>query len=108
MKTELKDGIWIEGFNSEHEFRRLLYGRRGISFSIDLIYQGKTSEIPEDVAKKCVKTAPLIFDGYDLVDNCGNNVVFKNYETGGFGKRSGIRSIQSACKEPYCIVYKKK
>lgn len=98
-KINLKDNIWIEGIINDGIFRLLPTGKT-------TLYQGKTSEISEELAKNIVETIPLMFEDMRVVDNHGNDVVFKNYITNEFVKRSGKRSIQSACPEEYCIIYK--
>jgi hypothetical protein len=73
---------------------------------IPILYEGKTSEIPEELAKELVDTIPHIFYGMRITDTSGNNVLFKNYKINKFVKRSGKRSIQSACNQEFCIIYK--
>jgi hypothetical protein len=69
MKIELKPNIFIEGFDTEYQYRQRLYGNSGISNSIELLYQGKTSKMIEKLTEE---------------------------------------SIQSACNQEYCIIYKTK
>lgn len=91
MKVNLKDNIWIEGIINDGISRLLPTG-------VDYIYQGKTSEIPEELAKECLNTH---YDGY-----CGRIYYGKMYNE--FLSNNPIESIQSACPEKYCIIYKTK
>lgn len=87
MKTNLKDNIWIEGFNSF----------TGLSFAlvagVKPIYSGKTSEISEELAKECVEWSE--FDK-DILSYYHYSKAFKTAK----------ESIQSACDKEYCIIYK--
>lgn len=72
-----KDDIWIEGFESNYlTFNSAILSSLGISQQ-DIIYRGKTSEIPEEVAIE--------------------------WNT----KETARESIQSACPEEWCIIYRK-
>ena len=92
-KINLKDKIFIEGIANDGVSRLLPTG-------VCCLYQGKTSEIPEELAKECA--APLYLNygttnptpwGWDSYND--NSV-----------KNTSIQSIQSACSEEYCIIYK--
>ena len=101
MKTNLKENIWIEGF----ERKSLMYDKiLQLGCEQIIIYKGKTSEIPEELAKELVDTIPHVLFGVKIVDIYGNAVLFKNYKINKFTKRSGKRSIQSACPFNYCII----
>ena len=41
LKTEFTPNIFIEGFDTEYQYRQKLYGNSGINNSIELLYQGK-------------------------------------------------------------------
>ena len=108
-KLNLKDNIWIEGFTREELFGLSKEDWRNIvdDVSVDkMLYSGKTSEIPEEIAKELVDTIPHILYGMRITDTSGNDVLFKNYKINKFVKKSGKRSIQSACDKEYCIIYK--
>jgi hypothetical protein len=99
MKINLKDNIWIEGFDFEDAFRSRMYGASGISSSVTLLYQGKTDDIPEFLAKYLVKNW--------RTDGLYNNYKIESeYEEYLF--KSATKSIQSACENDYCIIYKNK
>lgn len=95
-KVNLKGNIWIEGFD------KLIYlnccSDMGISLD-DVIFKGETSEIPEEVAKECVRMGSY-------------TTTFYNYITNDSHKSNQLstakQSIQSACDKPYCIIYKTK
>lgn len=99
MKTELKPNIFIEGFDSESEFRRRMYGRKGISFSVDLIYQGKTSDVPEEIAEKY--TGKHLDSFWKDYSEPIHNIDYLWVET-------AKESIESACKQEWCVIYKTK
>lgn len=106
MKTNLKENIWIEGFDTQMSNNDLdRYDFIYLSENT-VLYRGKTSEIPEELAKELVDTIPHVLFGVKIVDTHGNAVLFKNYKINKFTKRSGKRSIQSACPFDYCIIYK--
>lgn len=101
MKSiNLRDNIWIEGF----ERKSLIYDRiLQLGGEQDILYKGKTSEIPEDLAKKCVHfyfpfdhDYTKLFKDYLLEDESINNF------------NTAKESIQSACDKEYCIIYKTK
>lgn len=89
-KVNLKDNIWICGFDSEKEVSDII-----LTVSFDtFIYSGKTSDIPEEVAKDCVYRRGL--NGkYIYADYSGKICTF-----------TAKQSIQSACDKPYCIICK--
>ena len=99
-KIELKQNIFIAGFDTRIEAAQAGYN------GCALLYEGRTSEIPEELAKELVDTISHIFYGMRITDTSGNNVLFKNYKINKFVKRSGKRSIQSACDKEFCIIYK--
>lgn len=84
-KVNLKDNIWIQGFDS---FITLSFA---LAAGVKPIYAGKTSEIPEELAKECV--LPPV-NGY------------RNYKNLWINVNTAKESIQSACPEEYCIIYK--
>jgi hypothetical protein len=107
MKINLKDNIWIEGFdfNTYIQEERLRFGCNKI------LYSGKTSEIPEELAKECIIQLVLckgtkMDDGTILQEDICFG--FKNYKLG-FGVvdfETAKESIQSACLQEFCIIYK--
>lgn len=106
-KIELKNKTFIEGFDDIALWnQKICYLGQVSEKDIELLYSGKTSEIPEELAKECVNTIPHYFYGMRIVDTDGNDVLFKNYKINKFVKRSGKRSIQSACPNEFCIIYK--
>ena len=107
MAINLKENIWIEGFNTSEELYKFKDSICFVGEKEPYIYLGKLLEIPEELAKSIVETIPHIYGGIRITDNCGNDVLFKNYKINEFVKRSGIRSIKSACIDKYCIIYKK-
>lgn len=97
MKTNLKENIWINGF--DHDFRPHQFWFSKKHEIKEVIYLGKTSEIPEEIAKECVdKIQPdyelLFCKDYSIDANI--NVFYSLAKD----------SIQSACNQEYCIIYK--
>lgn len=90
MKINLKDNIWIEGFEKYH----LLLTKIATIDKL-IIYQGKTSEISEELAIKCIKEGFLSCD-------------YMNYHNKIIEFETAKESIQSACDKKYCIIYKEK
>lgn len=103
-RVNLKDDIFIDGFDSE-----LSAVSTGASMWFGknmelLLYAGRTSEIPEELAEEYAcriientigADLPLEFKGnwYNHIDYCNHCKTAK-------------QSIQSACPEEYCIIYK--
>lgn len=95
-KVELKNKIFIEGFNTSKEMVREQIGRnKELEFRTTL-YEGKTSEISEELAKECVL---VWFFGKEFDS-------FEDYNNRSNGFNTAKESIQSACQSEYCIIYK--
>lgn len=102
--VNLKDNIWIEGYDNQGD---LGYGYFCLAAdrSYDLkniLYQGKTSEILEELAKECVDKfsalLPILYWNYSTpYPHYYINCEFKTAK----------ESIQSACDKEYCIIFKK-
>ena len=104
-KTELKPGIFIERFDSFEETQecRINMQREKNNYSI-ILYQGKTSEIPEGLAKEYVDIDYFgeYFQGmwqYQGYRNFDINTPYDHVHT-------AKQSIHSACDKEYCIIYK--
>ena len=96
MKTQLKDSIWIEGFDTMQSIDYCeLLDAMSLCGIKSYIYKGKTSDIPEELAKECVHVGVL-------TDNC------KDYQSGFNIFETAKESIKSACSQEYCIIYKTK
>ena len=80
-KTELKPGIFIEGFSFSKSCN---YLQRTIDLSDDVIYEGKTSEIPEELA------IDIMFNPWDMRNG------YPDFYNKGFYLKSAKESIQSA------------
>lgn len=99
MKTEIKTNVFIKGFDTEEAFRSMLYGTK----SIELIYQGNTDGIPEELAIECVDWNEFD-EGEKLYYNYSGNVF----------KYTAKESIQSAVTKttgyvyPFIVIYKNK
>ena len=99
METDLETGYIIEGFNvgkkaSLYDRVLQLGGRQNI------LYDGKTSEIPEEIAGKVCNFGNR-FDGIKFQDYSEDAWVKYAFE-------EPLDSILSACTQPYCIIYKQK
>lgn len=94
----LKDNIWIEGLNSGIEVS-VCYDALGYE---NIIYHGKTTEIPEEIAKECVE----IHQGLSYWEGA-DDLFYVDYndKTNGFSKAKN--SAQSACPQEYCIIFRK-
>ena len=109
--VNLKDNIWIEGFCNIEKYDEMI-----VSISA-ILYHGKTSDIPEEVAKKSLLLHPYSsgqckcyfeYDNPELdLDNklcqCRNNPNKSRNDHLWDWKES----IQSACNQEYCIIFKK-
>ena len=103
MKVELKEGVFIEGSKNSLEYLKLFINPD----EYKLIYLGKTSEIPEE-----------LIEPYILINKGAYLLLYRNYRIYELNKDYPVRwfshfktikeSIQSACPEEYCIIYKEK
>lgn len=91
-KTEFKPGIFIEGFNEKD--LQVLCGMEVEDSGHILLYEGKTSEIPEELARG------IMFNPWDMRNG------YPDFYNKGFYLKSAKESIQSACSQKYCIIYK--
>ena len=93
-----KDNIWIGGFDTieakNDELRYLCHVSENMLS--ELIYAGKTSDISEEIAKECV----------DWHEFDSDHKLYYNYD-GTNWKYTAKESIQSACNQEYCIIFKK-
>lgn len=105
MKIELKEKIFIAGCKSLFELRQSLFPKNVIiPFDAKIIYKGKISEIPEEIVKESVDYDRYLgFRKY----NIPAHIKIKDW-TANWGFTSAKESIQSACPEEYCIIYKTK
>lgn len=116
--TNLKENIWVKGFDSKKSWKlqednfaesTSIAIKVGNTANIDIIYSGKTSEIPEEVARECVLIDERIsyWGGVD-------DIFFVNY----YAKNNSPtytakKSIESAVTKPdgtiydYIIIFKK-
>lgn len=101
-KVNLKDNIWIEGF----ERKSLIYDRiLQLGGEQNILYKGKTSEIPEDISDNCVKSINGYgFRNYIMSDYNGGSSPFEVYIP--YSCKTAKDSIQSACKEEFCVIIK--
>jgi hypothetical protein len=109
MKTNLGTGYIIEGFDSvAGEYNEKLGKYSYLDKDKIVVYYGKTSEITEEVAKKCVQYSKPHYNSYlNYTQIRGkNNTSYSKDEKMWF--KTAKESIQSACNQPYCIIYKKK
>ena len=107
MKTQLKDGIWIEGFDKLSEVYAFKDNMCIVGEAVPYIYIGKTSEISEEMAKELITQIGTYF--------IGDIPIYKNYTDEQHlpvMKRHQMlntkQAIQSACSQEYCIIYKTK
>lgn len=97
MKINLKEKIFIEGFDNPKDY--FLNPSNEIIKASKIIYSGKTSEISEELAKECVTNYGIL-----------NDNPFHNYKVESqyfeYLFKTAKESIQSACSQEYCIIYK--
>ena len=96
--VNLKDNIWIEGFDMHEVGHFMVTKDRNFIMDIakKIIYSGKTSDIPEELAKECV--------------DCFKNEYYLDYSSEIkylYEFKTAKESIQSACNQEYCIIFKK-
>ena len=92
--VRLKDNIWIEGFCNIEKYDEMI-----VSISA-ILYHGKTSDIPEEIAKECVKCIDSLGEGY-------GGYFDYNSKDWMYHLNTAKESIQSACNQEYCIIFKK-
>ena len=94
-KTNLKNNIWIEGFNDNFGLK---YNSEKSTRIKECLYYGKTSEISEELASQCCNYINQ-FDGATFYKDYS---VFHNV----YNFKIAKESIQSVCDKEYCIIYK--
>lgn len=100
----LKGDFWIRGFDTNEEVYNFKDSICFLGEPVPYIYIGKTSEISEEMAKRCVEIHPNIgFKNY----NVPSHIKIKDW-TSNWDKFTAKESIQSACDKEYCIIYKTK
>ena len=108
--VNLKDDIWIKGFDTieakNDELRYLCHVSENMLS--ELIYAGKTSDISEEIAKECVEvTATGLFKNYIWSDEKVQDYGMQPIST------TAKESIQSAASKEdgsfydFIIIYKK-
>lgn len=107
MKTNLETGYIIEGFDNYNDYVKFT-GFKYLA-SKKVLYHGKTSEIPEEIAKKCVKK----FNNPCAIGNCHGKFYDYSQKNRTYTVADKLlntvkESIQSACNQEYCIIYKEK
>lgn len=99
-KTELKPGIFIEGFDDIALWnQKICYLGQVSEKDIELLYSGKTSEIPEELASQCCKYQNS-YEGEPFYKEYGD-ITWATYPY-----ITAKESIQSACQNEFCIIYK--
>ena len=100
--VNLKDNVWIEGFDMHEVGHFMVTKDRNFIGDIakKIIYSGKTSDIPEEMAKECVSfhfsnECKIYYNNYSKIENI---ISWQN---------TAKESIQSACNQEYCIIFKK-
>ena len=100
MKTQLKDNIWIEGFN-ELASGYILQDKI-IKMCDNIIYAGKTSEIPEELEELAENIDTSNYWNESRC-NCGERDTC--YYCQDFFDKNDLQKI---CDKEYCIIYKTK
>lgn len=110
IRIELKPNTILEGFADKREFDMKLYY---LTFNapspyregkvIPILYEGKTSDISEDIAQKCAEyyIQRCKYKNYNSDSVLGK--LINGIKLNGFNYAS--ESIKSACSQEYCIIY---
>lgn len=98
MITNLKNNIWIEGSN-EKDYQ-VLVGMEIEDSDYKLIYEGKTNDVPENVAKKCVENLSIFTPQYKAYDKPFPNY----YENPMMSLESAITNDKGVVSE-YCVIF---
>lgn len=104
-KIEFKPGIFIEGFDEKD--LQVLCGIEAEDSGYNLLYEGKTSEIPEEITRSVCE----LQDVFNTPEYINQNIDrYKNYEVTKYTwyDCTAKESIQSACQNEFCIIYKTK
>lgn len=108
MKTNLREDIYIEGFDELVQLNTIC----DVYFEDvnAILYRGKTSEVPEELARQLVEFKRNIAGSALIVPR--ELLLFKTYAYARsncqFVFRTAVRSILSACPKNYCVIYKPK
>jgi hypothetical protein len=103
-KVNLKNNIWIEGFDTSDECFTPVAQFHPNKLD-NVLYEGKTSEIPEDISDNCVKSINGYgFRNYIMPDYNGGSSPFEIYIP--YSCKTTKESIQSACDKEFCVIYK--
>ena len=100
-KIRLKDNIWIEGFDSELSATSTgssMWFGKGFE---NLIYAGKSKDIPIDTANESVLA-------YYLGSNFSGDYEHSEFGIEGNKKMfaTSMDAILSVCEDEYCLIYK--
>ena len=108
--TNLKENIWCEGFKNDFEIQQYWYSHRHEIESV--IYQGKASEIPEEIARE-VCELQQVFNTEEYIKQDIDR--YRNYRVieSVWFDCTAKQSIKSAVTKPdgtiypYIIIFKK-
>ena len=113
--VNLKDNIWIEGFGTKRKM--VIKLSKGAYIGTPIVYFGKTSDISEEIAKKVLLLHPYSTcqcKCYFEYDNPELDLDNESYQCKNNPNKSRNdylwdwkESIQSACNQEYCIIFKK-
>jgi len=103
----LKNNIYIAGFNKNNPFDKKngeneLFNTFHNLLDKDIIYIGLTKDITEEIALNCVNF--MNFDS-DIIN--GDYDAYEDYSNFDCWVDTAKESILSACKDKYCIIFRK-
>ena len=115
--VNLKDNVWIEGFDKEIDIAYYELAEAIGSGLKDFIYKGKTSDITEEIAKEVLLSHPYssaqceCYFEYDNPELDLDNTSCQCRDNPNKSRSDYLwdwkESIQSACNQEYCIIFKK-
>ena len=100
-KVNLKDNIWIEGFDTLDWLNAHIFPFE----YFEILYKGKTSEIPEEI----IRSVCELQDVFNTPEYINQDIDrYKNYKVTEYTwyDCTAKESIQSACSDEFCIIYK--
>ena len=113
--VNLKDNIWVEAFATK--MKMVLKLSKGGYINTPIIYFGKTSAIPEEIAKEVLLLHPYssaqceCYFEYDNPELDLDNTSCQCRDNPNKSRSDYLwdwkESIQSACNQEYCIIFKK-